>query len=295
MAPLALVVILLATVAQGKVYDRCELVRELSRPKHNIPPGDLATWVCIVEHESRYNTSAVGRLNADKSGDHGLFQISDIYWCSPPGTGTSCGLTCAQLEDDDIDNDVVCALTVHRAHSGRIGGGFTAWTVYKTYCSGDVSFYVQGCDTTNGTSQHPTSSDIPAQNPPSTFTTTSQPRLTYDTSSEYSKRPLPTKPFTPTKKPSRKPQSPTTKKPRTTRKPTIVTDTTSGRPHDNPDDKYIIDDTGKITLVNQISASQTSRSRQTSFPRRPPLTRDPDPSSAWHNIHHDPRFLDEYP
>ncbi|XP_054264742.1 lysozyme P-like [Macrosteles quadrilineatus] len=141
----ALVSLAMIALVSSKVYERCELVRELSQPKHRIPPGDLATWVCIAEHESRYNTSAVGRLNADMSGDHGLFQISDRYWCSPPGSGLACGLNCDQLEDDDIADDVVCARRIYRAHKRRTGDGFAAWAVYKPHCSGDVSEYTE-CD-----------------------------------------------------------------------------------------------------------------------------------------------------
>jgi hypothetical protein len=103
--------------------------------------------VCIAKHESEFNTSAVGHLNGDGSGDHGLFQISDLFWCSPPGTGWACGVSCAHLEDDDIKDDVVCAKRIYRQHKRISGNGFTAWAVYGPYCAGKeaVDKFVEGC------------------------------------------------------------------------------------------------------------------------------------------------------
>ncbi|GFG39621.1 hypothetical protein Cfor_02895 [Coptotermes formosanus] len=130
-----------------KVYERCELAREL-KEVHNISEDQIATWVCIAKHESQFNTSAVGHLNWDGSGDHGLFQISDLYWCSPPGKGWACGVSCADLEDDDIKDDVVCAKRIYRQHQRLTGDGFTAWAVYGPHCSNKDSVlkHVEGCD-----------------------------------------------------------------------------------------------------------------------------------------------------
>ena len=51
--------------------------------------------VCLARWESNYNTSAVGSLNWDGSWDHGLFQISDAYWCSRSGPADgACWVTC---------------------------------------------------------------------------------------------------------------------------------------------------------------------------------------------------------
>lgn len=129
-----------------KIYDRCELAREL-KYVHNLPDDQLAVWVCIAQHESNFNTSAVGRLNRDGSGDHGLFQISDIYWCSPPGKGYACGLTCAQLEDNDIRDDMECARKIYEEHNRISGDGFNAWTVYALYCKGQADQYIADCFT----------------------------------------------------------------------------------------------------------------------------------------------------
>lgn len=99
--------------SENKIYERCELAREL-RHVHRIPFEQIGTWVCIAKHESEFNTSAIGSKNVDGSLDHGLFQINDHFWCSPERKG--CGLTCAELENGDISDDVVCMMKVYREH-----------------------------------------------------------------------------------------------------------------------------------------------------------------------------------
>lgn len=131
-------------VKKGLIYERCELAQEL-RNRHGMPDDQIGTWVCIAHHESRFNTSAIGRLNADGSADHGLFQISDIYWCSPPGKGWVCGLSCAQLEDNDISDDVECMKIIYEEHQRLSGDGFNAWAVYQPYCRGRSEDYSAGC------------------------------------------------------------------------------------------------------------------------------------------------------
>ncbi|KAH8402838.1 hypothetical protein KR222_002259, partial [Zaprionus bogoriensis] len=116
----------------GKVYTRCELAQELHF-SHKFPMQELATWVCIAEHESRLDTAAVGRLNADGSEDHGIFQISDLYWCGSGG-GKGCGIDCSRLVDADITDDVQCIRTIYEEHTRLSGDGFTAWTVYNGHC-----------------------------------------------------------------------------------------------------------------------------------------------------------------
>ena len=37
--------------------------------------------VCLVEHESGNNASAISPPNTDGSVDHGIFQLNDNYWC----------------------------------------------------------------------------------------------------------------------------------------------------------------------------------------------------------------------
>ncbi|KAH8295742.1 hypothetical protein KR018_006397, partial [Drosophila ironensis] len=130
----------------GKVYNRCELAQELYF-SHKFPMQDLATWVCIAEHESSLNTAAVGRLNADGSADHGLFQISDLYWCTHGGGsgGKGCHIDCDRLLDSDISDDVRCIKTIHEEHTRLSGDGFTAWTVYNGHCRQKTRADIASC------------------------------------------------------------------------------------------------------------------------------------------------------
>lgn len=124
-------------VAVGaRVYDKCELARDLTQL--GVQREDLATWVCIAYHESRLDTAA----HNPGSGDHGLLQISQLYWC---GNGKACGLPCSSLRDDDISDDVECALQVHEEHTRLQGDGFLAWVVYPQHCKHNVKKYLIEC------------------------------------------------------------------------------------------------------------------------------------------------------
>ncbi|XP_055621365.1 uncharacterized protein LOC129765267 [Toxorhynchites rutilus septentrionalis] len=176
-------------IGVGKVYERCELARELYNT-HHLPLEQIATWVCIAHRESNYNVSAIGRLNADGSGDHGLFQISDIYWCSPPGKGWVCGVSCSDLEDNDLTDDVECMRTIFEEHTRLSGDGFNAWAVYQPYCKGRSEHYIKGCFEERTTTLKPkttTTKPTTTRRPTfswfttSTSTTTSKKRITTTT------------------------------------------------------------------------------------------------------------------
>ncbi|XP_013144914.1 PREDICTED: mucin-5AC-like [Papilio polytes] len=127
---------LLALVA-ARIYERCELARDLLQL--GVRKDHIATWVCIAYHESRFDTAA----RNPSSGDHGLLQISEIYWC---GAGKACGLPCSALRDDDISDDVECALSIYEEHTRIQGNGFLAWVVYPHYCKHNAKKYLADCD-----------------------------------------------------------------------------------------------------------------------------------------------------
>lgn len=127
-----------------KIYGRCELARELYYV-HRVPFEQIATWVCIAEHESNLNTAAVGHLNHDGSLDHGLFQISDIYWCSAIGPGKACGRSCSKFEDSNISDDVECIKKIYNEHQRLSGNGFNAWAVYKPHCTHQTAGHIKAC------------------------------------------------------------------------------------------------------------------------------------------------------
>lgn len=133
-----------AVAKSGKIYERCELAREL-RNVHNVPLDQIHTWVCIASHESRFDTSVIGRLNADGSLDHGLFQISDIYWCSNSGVGKGCNAACSDFRNTDISDDVRCIRTIHAEHQRLFGNGFHAWAVYEPHCRHITNQFTSDC------------------------------------------------------------------------------------------------------------------------------------------------------
>ncbi|XP_023708070.1 lysozyme X-like [Cryptotermes secundus] len=123
-----------ARMSVARILSQCQLLQELRN--RNVAGNDLATWVCIAQHESSLNTAARGGPNTDGSFDNGIFQINDRYWCRENGVGGSCNINCAALRDDNLTDDINCALKIKNVQ------GFTAWTVYSRYCTRAV---LPGC------------------------------------------------------------------------------------------------------------------------------------------------------
>ncbi|KPJ08984.1 Lysozyme C-1 [Papilio machaon] len=137
MYTVALLTSTLLALVGARIYERCELARDLLQL--GVRKDHIATWVCIAYHESRFDTAA----RNPSSGDHGLLQISEIYWC---GAGKACGLPCSALRDDDISDDVECALSIYEEHTRIQGNGFLAWVVYPHYCKHNAKKYLADCD-----------------------------------------------------------------------------------------------------------------------------------------------------
>ncbi|XP_018011961.1 lysozyme c-1-like, partial [Hyalella azteca] len=140
-AAVLLAVISLSASCHCKIYTRCALAREL-KCVYGFAQSSLADWVCLVQHESSFNTAAVGRNGGSRpSKDYGLFQINDYYWCNS-GTGKNvCNIDCYKLKDNNIADDIKCAKTIF----GR-GHGFNAWYGWKNKCKGkNLSSYIRGC------------------------------------------------------------------------------------------------------------------------------------------------------
>ncbi|XP_026763052.2 uncharacterized protein LOC113521648 [Galleria mellonella] len=127
----------LLALASARIYERCELARELM--SYGVDRNHVSTWVCIAYHESRLDTSAQNH----GSGDHGIFQISELYWCGP---GKACGVPCTAFRDEDIKDDVECSLMIHEEHTRLQGDGFMAWVVYPQHCRQNTKKYLADCD-----------------------------------------------------------------------------------------------------------------------------------------------------
>ncbi len=108
----------------------------------------ISLGLCLIRWESHYNSSAVGMLNADGSKDHGLFQISDIYWCEHDRPGKACNVQCkgnllethflimvllrllvfiVDLLDDNLEDDMKCVKIIYNEFETYFDRGFDAW------------------------------------------------------------------------------------------------------------------------------------------------------------------------
>ncbi|XP_038657141.1 lysozyme C-like isoform X2 [Scyliorhinus canicula] len=75
----------LLTGVRPYVYQKCELAELLHKNGLDGYRGyNLANWVCLVQHESNYDTRVIGRNRRggkNLSSDYGIFQINSIRWC----------------------------------------------------------------------------------------------------------------------------------------------------------------------------------------------------------------------
>lgn len=81
-------VIFISLQVNAKVYKKCEFARAMKNA--GFPRSDLPDWVCLVKHESHFDTQAMNKDNSDRSWDWGIFQINDRYWCKGSYPGGSC-------------------------------------------------------------------------------------------------------------------------------------------------------------------------------------------------------------
>ncbi|KAJ9592168.1 hypothetical protein L9F63_001284 [Diploptera punctata] len=109
----------------ARIYDAESLTSDLRN--FGVPEDQIPTFVCIAQHESSFNTGIVGNPNSDNSQDYGLFQINNHFWCQNGSPGNGCNISCEDLLNDDISDDVACARQILQQQ------GFGAWTTYQ-YC-----------------------------------------------------------------------------------------------------------------------------------------------------------------
>ncbi|KDR21456.1 lysozyme 1-like [Zootermopsis nevadensis] len=120
-----ILIIAMAHSSLAKKFSKCQLLAQLRH--HKVPENELATWLCIAQHESGLNSAARSPRNTDGSYDNGIFQINNRYWCKDVGVGGDCHVNCAALRDDNLDDDIKCAVHIKKVQ------GFGAWSTLK-YC-----------------------------------------------------------------------------------------------------------------------------------------------------------------
>ncbi|MED6292273.1 hypothetical protein CHARACLAT_032180 [Characodon lateralis] len=138
-----LVLLLLVAVVDAKVFQRCDWARTLkSRGMDGYRGISLANWVCLTEHESRFNTRATN-INRDGSTDYGIFQINNRWWCNDGQiqTANGCRMRCSQLQTDDVSDAINCAKRVVRDPQG-----IEAWVAWRLHCKNkDLRNYLRDC------------------------------------------------------------------------------------------------------------------------------------------------------
>ncbi|OCT66876.1 lysozyme C-1 [Xenopus laevis] len=129
--------------SEAKVFTKCELAKVLKAGGLDGYYGySLANWMCLSYYESRYTTNAM--YDNGWSRDYGVFQINSYWWCNDgktSGAVAACGISCSNLMNDDITDDITCAKRVVRDPNGM-----GAWVAWNNYCKNkDVSSFVSGC------------------------------------------------------------------------------------------------------------------------------------------------------
>lgn len=134
-------ILLCASLTNGKILDRCELAKLLKNA--DITGDNLYKWVCIGQQVG-LDTSR-NYISPNGVGSYGIFQISDEYWCARYGSGKMCEISCTKLMDDDIRDDIMCALNIYNEHKQRTGDGFSAWIPWMPECKNADVNYLREC------------------------------------------------------------------------------------------------------------------------------------------------------
>ncbi|XP_037954116.1 lysozyme c-1 isoform X2 [Teleopsis dalmanni] len=111
---------------EAKTYMRCELAKDLIL-KYQISKTFVSNWICLVEHESRYDTSAI-TAEPNETKNYGIFQINSKNYCRTGRRGGRCNKKCEDFTDDIIDDDMECAKTIFDNE------GFKYWRGWRTSC-----------------------------------------------------------------------------------------------------------------------------------------------------------------
>ncbi|KAL5286038.1 hypothetical protein ACFFRR_007616 [Megaselia abdita] len=110
----------------AKLYNKCELARDLLN-KHGFDKTYLANWICLVKHESNFDTSSVVERPGRRT-RYGLFGIIKNTHCKEDSNRGICGRKCEDFTDDYIDDDVECAKLIFERD------GFKNWTNWEIRC-----------------------------------------------------------------------------------------------------------------------------------------------------------------
>jgi lysozyme C len=65
----AFLIFSIASQLDAKFFSKCEFARTMKRAGFSME--SLPDWVCLVQHESEFNTKAINKVNSDGSWDWG--------------------------------------------------------------------------------------------------------------------------------------------------------------------------------------------------------------------------------
>ncbi|KAG8446758.1 hypothetical protein GDO86_014283 [Hymenochirus boettgeri] len=112
-----LLLIVALHAGNSQAIDRCSVVSAIKNGGIiGIKGYTLGDYVCLAYRASRYDTS----LNRSPT-EYGIFQISSYWWCDDGrtvGRKNLCGLSCKNLLNSDIEDDVRCLKRIVKDPNG---------------------------------------------------------------------------------------------------------------------------------------------------------------------------------
>jgi len=119
-----------------RIFTLCEFLAELR--KLNVVEEKIGNYMCIADVISNFNTQNVDR-SIDGSANFGVFQLSNLYWCSATGSKNYCQVPCYHSLDDDIADDLQCAQLIQQRE------GWEAWNTKIMCANKGLDFYTSRC------------------------------------------------------------------------------------------------------------------------------------------------------
>lgn len=121
-----IIIIVLVSSSNAKILTRCEAAKELI--KGGISRTFLSNYVCLMENESGLDTNKITGPKGQSSYSFGVFQISSGKWCTRGRAGGLCKKKCEDFADDNIQDDIVCAVQIFEKE------GFKHWNGWVKKC-----------------------------------------------------------------------------------------------------------------------------------------------------------------